>query len=277
MKRILPIVASLALVLGCANGNSDSAKSASPSQSSSSSAPTSVVNSEAKLYFVSDTGTSFRLYSEIHQVKISSDQDLVNALSALISGEKPIDPDYVNLWQSDSSLNSISIDDDLATIDLHLGTLNVGAESEMRAIEQILFTIAAIDKTIKQVRFLNDGKDVETFAGHVDVTRPFQIDEGYSSLATVDLDIEDGSTLAKPYVVTGLACTFEANVPWELEQNGIGVGSGAVTAQLACPDRSKFEIDLGDLQPGTYVLHIWESSMENGSLINEDSKTLIIR
>lgn len=277
MKRILPVVTALALVTGCAQRTSDSVQSASPSQAPSTSASESPLNKEAKLYFVGDTGTSFRLYSEVHPVNTSSDQDLVNALSTLISGEKPIDPDYVNLWQSDSSLNGILVKGDLAIVDIHLGELNVGAESEMRAIEQVLFTIAHIDNKIKKVKFLNDGKDLESFAGHVDSTGPFQIDEGYTSIATVDLDFEDGSTLSKPYVVTGLACTFEANVPWELEQAGIGINSGAVTAKFACPDRSKFEIDLGELKPGTYVLHVWESSMENGSLINEDSKTLIIK
>lgn len=276
MKKFLTIATMLALVSGCSNVTPDSGQLTKPSQSVSSSPSKSPVNKVAKLFFAGDTGGSFRLFSEVHQIDAVSDLDLVNALSALISGEEPIDPDYVNLWQNDSRLNSIAVNGDLATVDLHFGTLNVGAESEMRAIEQILFTIAAIDKDINLVKFLNDGENIETFAGHVDVTGPFQIDEGYVSLATVDLDIEDGHTLAKPYVVPGLACTFEANVPWELTQNGVRVESGAVTAELACPDRSKFEIDLGDLKPGTYVLNVWESSMEDGSLLNADSKTFII-
>ncbi len=274
MKIILAIVTSLALVASCANGNSDSTASISPGQTPSSSLPTAPVGSEVKLYFAGESGNSLRLYSEIHHVQGSSDQDLVNGLSELISGGKPIDPDYVNLWQSDSRLNSVLVEGDLATVDLHLGKLNVGAEAEMRAIEQLLFTIAAIEESIKRVKFLNDGEGIETFAGHVDVTRPFQIDAGYDSLATVDLDVEEGATLAKPYFANGFACTFEANVPWSLEQSGAVVNSGAVTAKFACPDRSKFEIDLGNLAPGKYTLRVWETSMKDGSLINEDSKTI---
>ncbi len=231
----------------------------------------------ATLYFVSDTGNSFRLFSESHDLKISTGDLASDAVSALLSGTQPKDSDYENLWPEDSRLNRLTVTNGFATVDLHFEQLNVGAETELRAIEQILWTLKANNPEITQVEFLRDGNIVESFAGHVDTLEVFQIDEGYQSLATVDLDLEEGQVVSSGQLVTGLACTFEANVPWELFQNGQLVNSGAQTAQQACPARSKYSIDLGPLKPGSYLLRVWESSMEDGSLINEDTKNFVVK
>lgn len=274
MKIKIGIFFLVALLTGCSNSSDSPIPSTSSTISKSPSATQALT--KVKLYFVSDTGTSLRLYSEVHSVADPKGDATEAAVSAVISGIKPLDPDYVNLWQSDSKLNSLTIAGDLATVDLHIGTLNVGSESEMRAIEQILFTLAANNASIKNVEFLKDGAVTESFAGHVDTYNTFQIDEGYLSLATIDLDVEEGDVLKRPYIVTGLACTFEANVPWELKQGELLVSSGTTTSKLACPDRSVFTFDLGNLVPGEYQIRVWESSMKDGSLINEDTKKIKI-
>ena len=278
--KIKLLVAMLALLVTGCGQSSDNASPSPTSSASESSSPTpsdSAVLFGVKIYFVSDTGTSLRLFDERHAAPGINSDSTKDALTALLSGIKPIDPDYVNLWGPDSRLNSLTIVGDLATVDLHYTSLNVGAEGEMRAIEQILWTLKSNNEQIKQVEFLRDGAPMETFAGHVDATSIFIIDEGYQSLATVDLDIEDGQEIEEPFKVTGLACTFEANVPWELIQGKTIVDSGSVLAKEACPTRSSFAIELGDLAPGKYVLRVWESSMKDGSLINEDTKTFIVQ
>lgn len=229
------------------------------------------------LYFASDTGTSLRLFSERHAVAQSSSDIATDALSLLLSGIKPKDPDYVNLWGSGAKLNGLTVVDGFATVDLDFDQLNVGAEAELRAIEQILWTLKANNPKITQVEFLRNGNIVETFAGHVETLDVFVIDEGYQSLATVDLDLDEGDVFKSGSLITGLACTFEANVPWELFQDGQLVSSAAQTADLACPDRSKFEINLNPIEPGKYMIRVWESSMEDGSLINEDTKNFLVK
>jgi hypothetical protein len=76
--------------------------------------------------------------------------------------------------------------------------------------------------------------------------------------------------------MSGSACTFEANVAWELTKGGDVVSSGATTAELACPDRSDWSIDLGELAPGNYVLTVSDFSAEDGSVIFQDSKAFSV-
>jgi hypothetical protein len=86
----------------------------------------------------------------------------------------------------------------------------------------------------------------------------------------------DRSDVSNPVSITGSACTFEANVAWELTQGGNEVSSGATTAELACPDISNWKIELGDLESGNYVLTVSDFSAEDGSLIFEDTKAFTV-
>lgn len=113
---------------------------------------------EVEFFFVADTASGFRLFSEIREME-SPEADLATAaLSALVSGAiLPLDPDYVNLWDSSTSLNSIKISGDEAVVDLDLGKLNVGGEAEARAIDQIVWTLTGINDEISSVSFLVNG------------------------------------------------------------------------------------------------------------------------
>ena len=82
--------------------------------------------------------------------------------------------------------------------------------------------------------------------------------------------------MTSPVVVTGMACTFEANVSWELLQNKKTIDSGATTAALACPDRSAWKIDLGELAPGKYTIRVFDLSAEDGSVVSEDDKDFTV-
>ena len=279
MRKIAILLFSVLLVSGCASdtenvtpGSTDSVTpSAMPTQSDI------VKEKQAVVFFASDTGKSIRLYSERVSVPETSGDLVTAALTELLSGIKPKDADYVNLWGENSRLNGVTVLNGLATVDLGFDQLNVGAEGELRAIEQIIWTLKANNPEITQVEFLRDGNIVESFAGHVDTMNVFQIDEGYQSLATIDLDLDEGDIVKSGELVTGLACTFEANAPWELFQDGKLISTGAEVAEMACPVRSKFQINLGELKPGKYLLRVWESSMEDGSLINEDTKNFVIQ
>ena len=279
MRKIAILLFSVLLVTGCASNTENVAPS--PTDSITPSAmPTQsdiVKEKQAVVFFASDTGKSIRLYSERVSVPETSGDLVTAALTELLSGIKPKDADYVNLWGENSRLNGVTVLNGLATVDLGFDQLNVGAEGELRAIEQILWTLKANNPEITQVEFLRDGNIVESFAGHVDTMNVFQIDEGYQSLATIDLDLDEGDIVKSGELVTGLACTFEANAPWELFQDGKLISSGAEVAEMACPVRSKFQINLGELKPGKYLLRVWESSMEDGSLINEDTKNFGIQ
>jgi hypothetical protein len=67
--------------------------------------PTSVPTKTVEMFYVGDTPTGFKLFSEKYSFQSAWDL-ATETLSQLISGSaKPVDPDYANLWGSGTSLN----------------------------------------------------------------------------------------------------------------------------------------------------------------------------
>lgn len=229
---------------------------------------------DIRVYFVSDTGVDLRLYSETQQFTGQGDNLALQVLSSLISGEtQPADPDYVNLWDSSNSLISLEISGSLATVDLELGVLNVGAEGEARAIDQVLWTLNGIVPEVQAVQFLVEGKPVESLAGHMDTTVAIPKGEEFDVLSSVQISsLVDGASVTSPVTISGEACVFEANVAWTLLSGEKVVAEGSTLAKEACPTRSGWSVDLGELEPGKYKFIAYEISAKDGSVISKDDK-----
>jgi hypothetical protein len=231
------------------------------------------------VYFVADTPRGLKLFSESREFTTTAGNFPTEVLSQLISGElQPLDPDYLNLWDNSNSLNQVLVSGARATIDLKLGKLNVGSEGELRAIEQLVWTLTGISPFLTTVRFLVDGSPIESFAGHIDTTVDFKRSADYEVLNPVQIQsINEGAELTNPIIFSGEACTFEANVVWELSQNGIQIDRGFTTAGAACPQRSKWIVELKELAAGSYEFAAIEYSAEDGSLFAVDSKRFEIK
>ena len=261
--------------------NTESASSTptnSPSQSPSvSSSPTATQVSVYPLYYFADTSQGLRLYREFHRVTEPLPTDLgLAALQRLVnSGEMPHDTDYSTAWATGSTVNSIKRAGNVAVVDISIGHLNVGAEGEQRAIDQLVWTLTATDKSVHSVKFTSGGKSIESFAGHVDATVAFKREPSYEVLATVW--VNDPGTVSTPVIITGSACTFEAAVPWDLLKDGKVVKSDATLAAQACPVRSAWKVSLGTLDPGTYVFRAKDVSAADGSLVAQDTKTFVVK
>ena len=272
------------LVLAGCRGDSQNSSPTNPSASVSASESASPATEELQdysFYFVSETSRGFRLIREVHQVsktenELGEDKGL-NSLIMLVNGQlPPFDGDHRTLWNNGTKVNSVTTVDGVATVDLSLGRISFGSESEQRAIDQIVWTLIENDPTISSVKFTVGGVLSESLAGHVDFTQAFVQAPGFDVLASVWIDLLDRSDVSNPVLIAGSACTFEANVAWELTQGGDAVSSGATTAELACPDRSNWSIDLGDLAPGNYVLTVSDFSAEDGSVIFQDTKAFTV-
>jgi hypothetical protein len=262
MKRIALLIASLLLVTGCTQSTTERLwEDGVP----------------VKFYFVSDTPRGQKLFSE---AQISSEfYDLnLQVISDLVSGKvAPLDPDYVNLWGDANTVNSVSVDGSVATVDLGEISLNVGAEGEQRAIDQIVWTLTGLAPEVKSVAFTVNGKTVESFAGHVDTTVQFARAIDYEVLNPIQISsVNEGAKLITPVTVSGQACTFEANVVWQLSRAGKVVQEGFTTATSGCPDRGDWNISLKDLEPGEYIIQAVEYSAEDGSLFAKDDKKFIV-
>lgn len=280
VRATFAMLASMVLV-GC---GTDSANPPSTSPSSSSSASESSVPDviqDYAFYFVSDTAQGFRLVREVHQVsknenELGDDKGL-NSLIMLVNGQlPPFDGDQKTLWNNGTKVNSVTAAAGIATVDLTLGRISFGSESEQRAIDQIVWTLIENNPTITGVKFTVDGAVSESLAGHVDFGQTFVIVSSYEVLASVWINLLDRSDVKNPVSISGSACTFEAGVAWELTQDGDVLKSGGTTAATACPDRSDWNVDLGDLVAGNYVFKVSDLSAKDGSVIFADTKAFTV-
>lgn len=262
MKRFALLIATLLLVTGCTQSTTERVWEDGVA---------------ARFYFVSDTPRGLKLFSE---EQISSDfYDLkLQVISDLVSGKvTPLDPDYTNLWGGTNTVNSVTVEGSVAAVDLGKISLNVGAEGEQRAIDQIVWTLTSLTPEIKSVAFTVNGEQVESFAGHVDTTAQFARAIGYEVLNPIQISsLNDGAKLVSPIIVSGQACTFEANVVWQLLKDGKVFKEGFTTATSGCPDRGDWNVSFENLGPGEYVIQAVEYSAEDGSLFAKDDKKFIV-
>lgn len=263
MKKIALVIASLLMLTGCAQGTTEEA----------------VENGiPVKFFFVSDTPRGFKLFSEVQSWTAADDLNL-QVISDLVSGKVvPLDPEYVNLWGSTNTVNSVQITDSVATVDLGKISLNVGAEGEQRAIDQIVWTLTEFNPDVDSVAFTVNGKTVESFAGHVDTTLKFSRAIDYEVLNPIQISsINQGAELTSPITISGQACTFEANVVWKISQGGKVVKEGFTTASSGCPERGEWSVSIEDLKPGDYLFQALEYSAEDGSLFAIDNKEFTVK
>ena len=283
LSKAVPVFVAVLLVSACGSNSQNSSPSNPPVSSTPSESAMPIIDDlqDYAFYFTSETAQGFRLVREVHQVsKIENDlgdDKGFNSLVMLVDGQlPPFDGDHRTLWNNGTKVNSVSVVEGVATVDLTLGRISLGAESEQRAIDQMVWTLIENDPAVTSVRFTIDGLVSESLAGHVDFSQVFTLAPSYEVLASVWIDLLDRSDVSNPVSITGSACTFEANVAWELTKGGDVVSSGATTAATACPDRSDWSIDLGELAPGNYVLRVSDTSAEDGSLIFEDTKAFTV-
>lgn len=283
MRVQASLLAFALLLTGCAPATTPT-PSPTPSQTAkptptASPTETPVETVASELYFTVDTPRGFRLASETQQVAKTQTDFSAQLIGDLISGKlQPKDHDYVNLWDSTNSLNSLVIHGRYATVDINLGKLNVGAEAEARAIDQIVYTLTAVEPKVTNVKLLVNGKKVETLAGHVGTLNSFTVGNGFEVLLAVQINsILDGQEVSNPVKISGEACTFEAQLAWALKLEGKVIRRGTTLADGACPDREEWRIDLDDLEPGIYTLGVSTFSAKDGSLEARDNKTFTVK
>lgn len=230
------------------------------------------------IYFVSDSPIGFRLFPETHLVTVAGNLELAVLRTIVESSIQPRDVNYVNLWTpANSRVLSVTINETKAIVDLDYGQLNVGSEAELRAIDQLVYSLSKANKKIESVQFKVNGQVVETLAGHVDISKPIVVGDGLGVLSSVWIDKPQNEELITESLrATGMACTFEANVGYQLLKNTKLVKSGYTTALEACPTRSPWFIDFGKLAPGSYTLKVFERSAKDGTLLAVDSKDFLV-
>ncbi|MDQ1626862.1 MAG: hypothetical protein QOI54_606 [Actinomycetota bacterium] len=259
----------------------DQSQSPTPSEPSSTPSPTSASPSEspsptrseaarpAYVYYIHDDGQDPRLFREQHQV--TGDGELAALALRWMMAKRPEDPDYTSPW-ADTGLRGYTRTGDTATVELST-FVSVPSKLERAAVQEIVYTVTANDRSVKNVRLRVQGQAPQ---GHRDWSQPVHrapmVDvQGLIWL----LAPAQGSVVGSPVTIDGFGTAFEGTITWEVRRAGAVVQQG--TAQGGANGQfGQFHATV-TLDPGDYELSAFESSAENGEPLHIDTKSFTVR
>ena len=247
-----------------------------PSESASPTVTPVLRNRTVALYYSAQTQDGLRLFREFRAIRSTADVGLSSLRYLVSNGQKPLDPDYQNFWGNGSIIHYINYVGNRAVVDLSVVPLEIDAQAEQRAIDQLVWTLTANHPATKFVKFTSSGKTFQSFSGFVDATRTFSRQLHYEVLGSVWVD-QLRSVMTNPVTVKGTACTFEAGVHWMLIRDGNVIREDHTMAAGACPMRGAWSVSLGSLRPGKYIFIAQDISPKDGQAVQEDSKEFQIK
>lgn len=220
------------------------------------------------VYYAGDTPQGTRLYREFVQGDASA--KLLTAVDRAVSAE-PLDPDYRTLWPAGTTVADASVAGGTITVDLtgapHDLPAGMTAEDASLAIQQVVYSAQAAVGGRLPVQLLLDG-------GHTDAILGQPTSEPLSNAPQVDVvalvgitepeqGAEEGSGRLQ---VTGVANSFEANVPLQVRRGDEVVLEDFTTAE-GWGDRLfawTKTLDISSLPPGDYTLVAMTDDPSNG-------------
>lgn len=125
------------------------------------------------LFYVQSTATQLFLQPEIRELEAKPDiyQAVVNAV---LEGPTTFESSSTSIFPEGAKVLGVQVDDGLAIVNLNQKAteLNVGSEGEYLAVLSIVNTLTKLPD-IYHVKFMVEGEEVESLAGHVDLTQTF--------------------------------------------------------------------------------------------------------
>ncbi len=130
---------------------------------------------EIAVFFIQSTPTNFYLKPVVVKVNREGDKRL-KALEALFSGP-PTDSDLTPVFVPETKVLNFEVNNGVAIVNLnrYAARLNVGAQGEYLAIAALVNTLTKFPD-IYRVKIRIEGKEVDSLAGHVDLTAAFEYD-----------------------------------------------------------------------------------------------------
>jgi spore germination protein GerM len=229
------------------------------------------------VYYLHDDGSGPRLYREFHAVAGAGGQAAVTALREMFAAD-PVDPDYSSSWPDGTRVLGYQRSGDTATVDLSKAatTAKVGAQAAEASLQQLVWTVTAADRSVRQVRLRVEGRPVAELWGHVPVG-----DRAFSRAPALDvqgliwvLAPTQGRTVASPVEVTVFGTAFEGNVTLKVFRGDREVESGFVTTSMG---EFKQAGTTFDLPAGSYTVRAYDENAEAGTLVERDSKDFTVR
>lgn len=224
------------------------------------------------VYYVGDSRGSVRLFREFHRLEKESvaAAQVSGALNEALT-DSALDPDYRSDWPEGASVSGVTIDgtsaDDVVWIDLadqglHDRPSGMSEEQAQMAVEQLIYTAQAVLQQRQPVQFLLDGDRTDMVLG-VGTSEPLAAGNPMDVQAPVwIISPQEGATVGRTFTVEGRGAFFEANVSWQLLQDGQVVEDGFATAEEGMTlSPYSFEVTA---EPGDYVLRVYDADMSGG-------------
>ncbi|HEX5860940.1 MAG TPA: Gmad2 immunoglobulin-like domain-containing protein [Nocardioides sp.] len=260
-------------------GDETTEPSASPSESTSSAGPFTLAS-----YFVRDTPQGLRLAREFSSVAGDVDPHR-DAVRIAVLGRSH-DPDYRSLWPEGSDVGPVTASEGSITVEL-LGDVRdrpagMSQEEAELALQQVVYSAqAAVGQGRLPVQLTLDGTATDQVLG-VPTSEPLTNAPENETLALVSISsLSEDETVRDRFVVSGIANSFEATVPWEVRQGDRVVARGFATAEGWMDKLYPWttQVDVSRLAPGTYTFAAMTddpSGGAEGAGPTEDTKTIVV-
>jgi hypothetical protein len=263
-----------------------------PTVDSSPSEPPAAETSIQPVYYVGDTPAGTRLYREFRVLPAHHEAgpEIQESIGQAVGGT-PLDPDYRSDWPAGTTVNSVSVagtgDQDVITVDLsnpaglHDRPAGMSQEDAEMAIQQLIYTAQGVIQARQPVQLLLDGQHTDTVLG-VPASEPLAEGDATRVQASVWIidpqeNSPEGNPVGTTFVVDGVGSFFEANVSWQLLQDGDVVKEGHATSEEGMT-RSWYRFKV-TAEPGDYVLRVYDADMSGGEGNGEaeDTKNITVQ
>ena len=147
-----------------------------PAEREESPAPTQTLPAQSmrvKIYYPDDSGVHLVEVERKISVEHEGEKNLV-AVEMLL--EDPHEENLTTIFPKNASIRSVTVDNGLATVDLDcamLKTMVGGSTGEEFLVGSIVDTLTNFPE-VTRVKFLVDGKEIETLSGHMDLSTPLE-------------------------------------------------------------------------------------------------------
>lgn len=126
-----------------------------------------------KVYYPDESG--LKLVEVERQIEVKhEDEKYAAAIEAMMT--PPKEKELAEIFPKYSKLLSVEVEDGLATVNFDEGLQKHfvgGSAGETFLVGSVVNALTNFDE-VKEVRFLIDGKEVETLAGHMDLSMPLE-------------------------------------------------------------------------------------------------------
>ena len=126
-----------------------------------------------KVYYPDYSGV--RLVEVERRIKIGHEDEKYSAALEILL-EAPHEENLTTIFPKNASIRSVKVADGLATVDLDgamLKTMVGGSTGEEFLVGSVVDTLTSFPE-ITRVKFLVDGREIETLKGHMDLSAPLE-------------------------------------------------------------------------------------------------------